>query len=1101
MAGFHLTTGNDQQRLVTGMGEVFNQHPLANPLESERIVVQSMGMQRWISLKLASQLGIAANIEYLFPNKLLYSIFETVIPDFEQVDLFNRETMAWKVMELLPAELDKHIFGQLKSYLLDTGGINQMKLWQLAGKTAYLFDQYCMYRPEMIAEWDTAKGDSWQSALWWTLRQNGVKSHLPLLRTGFFERIRDPGFTGEALPERITVFGITSLPPLHIEVLAALSHYMDIHLFFLSPSPAYWGDIMSEKEIARRLQNNNKPDLTEETLHMEQGNPLLASFGKTGRNFFELVQGADFHTVQDIDTYSEPNEQTLLGKLQSDIYHLQNPGRPDYPVFHFSADDRSLQVHSCHSRMREIEVLHDQLQLIMRNNPDLKPGDILVMAPDINPYAPIIKAVFSPAEMGQSHLPYSIADRQFSRESNVIQWFLKLLALPASRFNLTEIMDLLESDAILARFGISRHDIPLLQNWLTTSNIRWGIDEDHRQAIGTPVFGQNSWQFGLDRLLLGLAMPDEAGLAFSDVLPFDRIEGQQGVLLGKFLTLFSKLRELVSSTTDGYKPSTAPGSGRKGGTRTLLEWTQYLSQLIETFFGADETWDNELQILKGVLNEMDQQARHAATNQEIEFDVIRSCLSDKLEQSGSGFGFLGAGITFCSMLPMRSIPFKVVCLLGLNDQAFPRKSRPLSFDLMAAQPMQGDRSPREDDRYLFLEAILSARESLYISYIGQHIKDNTPIPPAIVVSELLQYCDSLTVLKQGRLSDRIVTQHRLQGFNPCYFMQNPGPTGFSAENLNAARVLIKQETKPATPFIHRLPEPDEGWQSIQLDQLISFFDNPCRFLLKQRLGLNLDDETLILEDTEPFGMDSLDRYLLDQELVNAALSATPPEIVKGRIQAEGGLPPGPVGNLYFNQEQNVAQVFSNMVVPLISEGKPRHRSFNIELGAYRLRGEIDSIYPAGLLHFRLAKLKAKDRLTAWLQWLVLNLIEPGTAPPSSILIGLNAKNRLEQHHAGPVKEPEQYLQSLLDLYREGLVRPLPFFPATSQIYMEALGGKKPETALQKAVNKWQESAVFSEGNNPYFSLCFAHTTPINQEFMDISETVLGPVFKHYRAVQ
>lgn len=1087
MPGFHFYTGNDQLSLVKDLGEAFKENRRSRIFEPELVVIQSLGMKRWISLHLAAQLGILAHTHFIFPNQLLYDVFEQVVPEFQEGGLFDREAAVWQIMELLPAKLDSIVFKDLKNYLLEAGRFSQSKAYQLALKIAYLFDQYCMYRPEMMMEWDAGKKDGWQADLWRALRVGGIDNHLPALRKHFFDRIQSHTSRKGPLPERITVFGITSLPPLHIEVLAALSHYTDIYLFFLNPSPHYWGDIVSKKEMAWRVQQQNHPVLSEAELYLEQGNPLLASFGKTGRSFFQLLVSNSFNTVKDHESFREPGHDTFLASIQADIFNLVDREPEGQAQKKIDPDDHSLQIHACHSRMREIEVLHDQLQLMMNRNPQLKPGDILVMAPDINQYASIIRAVFSATADNASHLPFSIADRNYCQESKVIQWFLKLLSLPGSRFKISEILELLESEVILARYDLKMEDTFLLRDWLTAANIRWGIDEAHKQSLGIPDFFQNTWDFGLERILLGLAMPDDDGVPYQDRLPFDRIEGSQAVLLGKFLVFFSDLRMLVQSTTE-FRIDTP---------RTLNEWIVYLQRFIGIFFEERETWEDELQILRETINRLGEIQSRTGFSHKVAFAVIHSYLTQSMEQGSTGFGFLGAGITFCSMLPMRSIPFKVVALLGLNEQSFPRQSQPLSFDLLAKHPRLGDRSLKEDDRYLFLEAILSARETLYISYLGQSIKDNKPKPPSVLVSELCQYLAAGGGDEKNRVLDQVIKRHNLQAFNPKYFGSGSEPASFSRDNLSAAKTLLNRKVRSASAFVDRLPAADEQWNTVEIGQLISFFDNPCRYLLKQRLGLSLADETEPVLETEPFQLDGLDRYQLQQTLVENQLRNRSAEAVRVRYQAEGVLPPETAGKACFSQEQEKAGYFVETVRPYLQEAVQPAVIVDVEVRGFRLYGRIEGLRPAGLIHYRYARLKTKDWLGSWLEWLILNLLVPETRNRQSILLGLNQKKGVQTLSAGPVQEPEVYLNQLLDLYRQGLTAPLPFFPRASAAYVQGLSGKTPEKALQQAEKSWFGSEQFREKDDPYFNKCFGHRYPLDEAFIEISKAVLMPVFSHY----
>ncbi len=1082
--------------LVRSLGEELGENRLSSVFEPELIVIQSLGMKRWISLHLAEQLGILAHTRFLFPNQLMNEVFELVVPDFQKEDLFDRDAISWKILDILPGLLENILFKDLKNYLHEEGKISQIKSYQLAQKIAYLIDQYCMYRPEMVMGWDSGKIDGWQADLWRTLRESGLKSHLPALRERFSNRITNYISQGGKIPERIMVFGITSLPPMHIKVLTTLSHYTDVHLFFLNPSPNYWGDIMSKKEIAKKLKHQTDPLQTEEIQHLEQGNPLLASFGKTGKGFFEILMENDFHTVR--EPFQEPDSKTLLASIQADIFNLVDRERENLSKWEPNPEDRSLQIHSCHSRMRETEVLHDQLQLMMSLNPELKPGDILVMAPDINHYAPLIKAVFTPPADSTYRLPFSIADRNHFQESKVIQWFLTLLSLPGSRFKISEILDLLESEAILARYDLKTEDAFLLGDWLTSVNIRWGLDRAHRQAADTPPTYQNTWDFGLERILLGLAMPDDDGLLYEGILPFDRIEGGQSVLLGKFLSFFTDLRALV-------QPAKGDQNTRKAAhdrllidsSRTLDEWVSYLYHLLKVFFEEKATWEEELQTIRKAISRLEEIRHQTIFSQKVDFEIIRSYLSQFMEQGSTGFGFLGTGITFCSMLPMRSIPFKVVALLGMNEQTFPRQNQPLSFDLMAKQPRLGDRSLKDDDCYLFLEAIISARETLYISYIGQSLKDNSTQSPSTLVSELIQYLESFTPQGDKGLLNQVIKQHHLQAFNPKYFGADAEPSSYSLDNLKAAKTVLN--TDPQTPdrFINCLSEPDSTWDRVEIAQLISFFDNPCKFLLQNRLGLQLDDESDTILETEPFQLTGLDRYSLNQALVAGQLQNQPAEEVMAYFQADGILPPETVGRLIFNQQLEEANHFVTAIKPYLQEEALPSLAVDCEVGGFHLTGKIEDVRPSGLIHYRFARLTMKDRIGSWLKWLILNLQIPKAQKGHALLVGLNKKKDIQILSAEPVQTPADYLIQLLNLYREGLRRPLPFFPRASEAYVQGLLGKTPEKAMQLAETSWLGGENFRERDNPYFAKCFDQMHPLKKEFAEISKTVLMPIFSHY----
>jgi len=1095
MPGFYLYSSNDQEVLLNGLAKIIKT-PTQHLLEAETILIQSLGMKRWISLQLAERLGIFANADFCFPNEILNDLFSKIIPDFSSFKRLERETLVWKIVEILPKFLENPSFGLLKNYLIEKGEIRQIKSYQLARRIASVFEQYEMYRPELIQNWNKKQEKGWQPELWRHLNNDGEKAHLSDLKAAFYQNLPQFQKKNIKLPERIFVFGITSLPPLHIEILSALSDYIDIHLFFLNPTREYWSDISSEKEISRKISQQKKDkSLSKNDLYLDEGNSLLASLGKTGKNFFRQLMDTDFIPVEDLAPFVDPGDTTLLKALQSDIYHLRNRGSGDLPGKVISSSDHSIQIHSSHSRMREVEVLHNQLLWMMDNDRDLKPGDMLIMAPDIDAYVPLIKAVFGSQSGSIKAFPFSIADQGVKSDSKVIQYFLKLLDLVNSRFTITAVLDLLESEAVSSQFSISENDQDLLKNWLESANIRWGINDKHRQEQGTPPVNENSWEFGLDRILLGIAMPDQDGALFNGILPFDQIEGSQTLIFGRFLEFFNQLKMLIQPSSDNTDGTPWLAQPLKKA-RTLSKWHDVFKELLSRFFHINDDWENEVQTLQNCLNELTEAEEKTHLTEGIEFEVICDYLHSRLEKEISQFGFLGAGITFCSLLPMRSIPFKVIALLGMNEQDFPRHAQPLSFDLIAKNPRPGDRSQKEDDRYLFLESLISARQVLYISYIGRHIKDNTVISPSSIVSELRYHLEQGYESANGDLWQHLFTQHPLQAFHPDYFRNGPILHSYSKENLEAARILVSENETEVTAFIEQLPEPGAEWKQVSLEQLISFFDNPAKYVIKNCLGVHLEEESGLMEENEPFFLDHLAQYKIKQALIDILIEGENPRDLQKRLAAKGVMPLKNPGKASFKILEQESHSFVNQIKPQLLDRKLEPLNIDFKLNGFTISGRIDSAREQSLIHYRCAKIKTKDRLTSWIEQLVLNYLQPPDYPINAILIGLNDKKQPITYSSKPISSPENYLTELLNLYWQGLQNPLPFFSQTSAKYVETL--LKPDTeenALKRAITTWSGYDGMGEINNPYIHKCFNHTDPIQDpQFKTLATTILIPIY-------
>ncbi len=552
MPGIRLFSSNRLEALVEKLAEIFRK-PLSSPLHKEIVVVQSKGMERWVSMELARRFGICANFWFPFPNALLDEMCSRVLGEQPEPSPFDPSILAWKILRVLPECIQQPAFELLRNYL--HGDQLELKRFQLAQRIAYLFDQYLVFRPDMMLAWDHGEhhGDGWQPLLWRQLARDCSVPHRAGLHQTFIERLHQGNLDAARLPERITVFGISALPPFHLEVLAALADHIEVNLFLMNPCREYWADIRSEREMARIVARAAGTGALPEELHLETGNSLLAGMGALGRDFFQLVHGV---VEQNQDLFLEPGEDALLSCLQADILHLVERTRTERRQI--SPGDRSIMVHSCHSPMREVEVLYDHLLVLFEEDRELNPRDVLVMTPDINAYAPYIHAVFAAPEEPRLRISYSIADRSIRREGHIGEALLAILDLPDSRFEASRILNVLEMEPVRRRLALGDDDLERIRGWVTATRIRWGKDEAHRERLGFGAFPQNTWKAGLQRLLLGYAMPGYGERTFAGILPYDDIEGSDATVLGTFVQF---CQDLFAAAAD-FEP--APPVGAMG---------------------------------------------------------------------------------------------------------------------------------------------------------------------------------------------------------------------------------------------------------------------------------------------------------------------------------------------------------------------------------------------------------------------------------------------------------------------------------------------------------------------------------------------------------
>ena len=1060
--GLHLHTSNRLELLADALARIFEK-PLRKPFAAEVVVVPSLGLERWLTQQLATRRGICANVEFVFPQKFVAGMMDKALPNRAAASFYVRENLTWRVMSLLPALAARSEFAELRRYLEQPRP--ELRLFQLSGKIASAFDRYLAFRPQMILDWERGREKHWQAVLWRELMQSAPGLHSPALAEEFFALL-DRGDV--SLPERISLFGLPTLPPFYVQFLQQLARATELHLFLMRPTPEWWSDIRSEREELRARRK--APASKQLDFQFERGNPLLASFGKLGREFLEKITALN-PTAED-EKFVLPNDGTMLAQIQRDIFQLDDP--TDRSPRAVAPNDCSLQFHSCHSPMREMEVLHDQLLKLFDENSDLKPHDIVVMTPDISVYAPFIEAVFGTAPE-PLRIPFSVADRGTRAENGVIDTFVRILELAGSRFTASSVVAILESVALQRRFKLAEPDLDIIRTWIQKTGIRWGIDAAHRAAFGLPEFGENSWRAGLDRLLLGYAAPARGARLFEGILAFDNVEGNLAETLGHFAefaeALFFTARDLETP-------------------RSLADWEKTLREISLRFFLADDEREPELRQLRRVIDSLGESAELSGFNESVPLDVLLAHLEQALSNIESGSGFLVGRVTFCALKPMRAVPFRVVCLVGMNDTAYPRHDRPPAFDLVAQKPQAGDRTTRDDDRYLFLEALLSARDVLYISYVGRSIRDNSAIPPSVLVSELLDYTHA------------IPTEHPLQPFSAKYFTGTNGLFSYSAENCVASETASEERDQPAPFILEKIGEPEAEWQQLDNARLLSFLGNPSKFLIRERLGLRIPRLDSLLEEAEPLEPHGLAKYALEQDFLSRALAGEEFEALFPVVRAGGELPPGSAGESHLRELSANARLFAE-VVRQSAQNRGEPELLQLSIGRFEISARIDNVFDGRLLRQRLTTRKPKDLLRTWIDHLLLNCLRP---VESILITATKEKQPVVERFAPANDDPRKLLAGLLDFYWRGLREPLPFFPRSSFAFADRTvhptrGGSSP---LDKARKTWGDSpqprdddfGQRAEREEDYFDLAFRNVAdPLGPEFQELAMAVFEPALE------
>ncbi|MDA8137223.1 MAG: exodeoxyribonuclease V subunit gamma [Desulfobacteraceae bacterium] len=1094
--GLHIITSNQMEILAAGLAKLLSNSPdrLSHALRPETVLVQSKGMQRWVSMAIAKTNGICANLNFPFPNAFLETLYRNVIGPLPEPDPFELQTLAFHIFHLLPELSQQEVFAPLWRYLATDS--SQLKRYQLAVKVADLFDQYAVFRPELLLNWQAGRsqvlplpsaGDAaWQAALWRRLVDDLEVPHRSAWQHDLVELLADSRqiIPNENLPNRLMVFGISHLPPFHLQVLNALSHRIPVYLFLLNPCRHYWFDILSDHQMTRARAVFDRKGLENGPLHLERGNRLLASLGHLGKQFFDLIHQNPFVVTE---AFVDAPPESLLGWIQHDILELvDRPEAGNETSAPEPSADGSLRIHCCHSPMREVEVLYDQILDMLALNEGLEPRDILVMTPNINMYAPYIQAVFGAAGDRQVTIPYTVADRALLSQGQAVESFMHLFDLVGGRFEVSRVLSILQCPAVHQQFGLTATDMAIVEKWLRSVGIHWGWDGADRKQHHLPGFKENTWRQGIDRLILGFAMAADNKRLFSDILPFDGIGAGEGAVLASMITFAQTLYDAL---------------GTLAGEDSPMGWSHRLNLLVDRFFLNDSQSEQEITHLRRSIHLLAHVDACGQMNMRLSFEVVRQYLKDNLSRISLDSGFMAGGVTFCAMLPMRSIPAQVICLLGMNHDAFPREQHEPGFNLITAEPRIGDRSKRNDDRYLFLEALLSARKIFYLSYVGRDIQDNSAIAPSVVVDELIEYLSTGFSIP----SERLVAIHPLHGFSPNYFDGGtPLLFSYSRENREAAEKLLNSGAigKNHLFFNAPLAQPDGQWRKCQLEDIPSFFSNPCQFLLENRLGLRLKDNTGVIADRETFVLDNLQRYQMNQQLLSAYVHHQPENQIYSAIRAGGNLPHGTVGKVSFGELSAGVQKYISNLRHFIGQNESGTVTTEIELAPFFIQGTIDGIYPSALIKWRLGKWRPKDLIQAFVHHLALQISTVPDRPQQCMLI---CQNEIWQFEIS--EEPEAILKSYLQLYWEGLQRPLFFFSRSSFEYARQILklGRSAKEALSAARSVWKgnefDPAARPESIDPYILRCFGEMDRFTSDFEQLALAVYAPILTSAHPIQ
>ncbi|PHR85685.1 MAG: exodeoxyribonuclease V subunit gamma [Colwellia sp.] len=1139
----NLYPANKMENLLALLNKISQLSPVG-VFNQEVIIVQNAGMQHWLNLAIARERGISMNMRYALPAQYLWKLIRTLASDDKvpEQSPYSREVLTWRIYALLATDtvLNDDAFTPVTRYWLEqnisketsnstadlifkTSSKVDLKRYQLAGQMADLYEQYLIFRPQWLDAWQRGEEvialsaeNKWQAKLWQLLISELPYNPVELLTDAIANMADKLSSDPNVLPKRMSFFGINTMAPMWLNFINALSEYIEVDFFHLNPCFSYWGDIINEKQAFKKLSHWSSGANNDE--HLFVGNPLLANFGQQGREFLALLQ--DYSTVNvelfvkaSNDNSDEGDHENsmpsacILHQLQNDILALVDATeKGDVTEQLAPLVDDSITIVSCHSALREVQALHDYLLHQFNDTADnqdkLTPKDVLVMCPQIEQYAPYVNAVFTRGWQDLTDevppLPCSIADRSAKDSDPLIAAFSELLALPDSRFQVSQLLSFIRLPAVANKFAINAEDSEKISLWLQQATIHWGLDQAHKAALlGEKASNSFTWQQGLSRLLQGFAYSDTDSI-YQDQLLLGVVEGDDAILLGQLMLFIEQLQHF---------------SHQLNSARTAKAWQRFLLSQLEQLFSTQVVFstntteqtihqtntqiDNSIAIIEQAISSLVEYCEHAHFDEKIELPIIVDFLNNHFSQSDASKQFMVGQVTFCSMLPMRSIPFKVIAVLGLNDGEFPRQRPALGFDLIAQnKAILGDRSRRGDDRYLFLEALISARKALYLSYQGRNIRNNNEKQPSLVLKELMDYLvqgygwqfeqessDIYQMPMQPYSEDNYIVRDTKSGFKPS-FDANWLTLGQSEHTGEKQKVLLVDACDIADKI-----------NTLSATELIRFFQHPSKVFAQQVLNLYLDSSEVSLDDVEPFSANHLENYLLKQDLLAANLvaknSATIAQVIESATLS-GKFPDLPSTQLHFDDALDASSQLAQEIIeqgcdnPELIDCQIVLNTNNDTIDGNLLRQSITLIAQlpvkvtntgVQLVFYRSSTAKPKDLFTLYLHHLIMQVwqqqnsaITLDSTSPHKLLAQVkqtrgfyfNTKaQKVEQYclSSEGAQEAEAELIMLLSVYTQGQKQALMFNGELADQVFKESRGKRVELTQERFDQFWQGSAM------------------------------------------
>ena len=1042
-----LIRSNRTENLADALASLIRQKPLG-PFEEEVIVVQSRGMERWLTFALSERLGVWGNPSFPFPRAVIEAVLERAIGLSEKAPGYSPDRLKWTIARLLQDSAPE----QLLPYL--GAEADPDRVLRFAASLSAVYDDYVVYRPELLSEWAESPSMSWQPALWHRVAQalgphdlaSRIREALPTLRNGLD--------ASELSFERLHVFALETIPPLFLQFFNALSHSVPTTLYVLEASSEYLGDVL----------------LSPEGQTSTDGHAFLSNLGRLSHDFQQVLLSVDQDLVGQREAYQPAERTNLLSSLQADMFEFRSPPAPaERPIQ--SPSDSSISLHACAGPMREAQVVHEAVQGALEDDSTLLPEDILVMAPDLETYAPVFRAVFG--QEGRHRIPYEVHDRLTREDASFYDDFVAVLDVLGSRFSVLDVLRLIDAHSMRADFRFSPEERARLTELLAAAGIRWGIDAEHRAELEFPAEPLHTWRAGFGRLFLGFASSPEDTGVFEGLLP-------RGAPSLEDAALVARLSRLGETLFEVQRQARHPHS--------MGAWAELITGLCTSLFSEDDESSAAVRVVRESLRSLKESAEQSGYDGALPLKTLRRELARLLLRETPAVGFLRRGVTIAELVPLRPVPFRLVCLVGMSEESFPRADKRLSFDKTRESQRPGDRNRRHDDRHAFLQAILCARDRLIVTYGTPSSGAREGASPSPLLWELRETVNRYYQGPDGApLIEPIA--HPRHAFDASYFDGSAPFRSSSRRYLHIAEAL--REPSAEREMVELRADVREPDPVVSTGELAAWLWNPIASFIDRVLLARFGDSDLHEPTSAVTGIAALDASVVGNTALRASLRD---DALHEYLGAAPEFPDGTWGTL---QRRALAQEIAALNARadrLQGDAVARSELVSIGLNGLVLEGRVDGLFPEQRLVKRFTKAGRKAELAAWLEHLVLQAATGATRPTNLVLRGENQRASLVSF--APAEDPRHLLDALLVIYCECLEAPVPLLETASRIFAE----KYPDDPV-RAVKPARDELQRLCGRDARLGYAFGSFDPFAdarwaEAFERAALAVYGPLFEH-----